>query len=154
MESSAPLITVGEDKLLAEQASKTYLTLMRETMKAISPYPIFLFITYLTTFLLFPNMALAKKTGIQGVWSTLIFILLQSLGDFTGKAIGDFRKTFNAWSMTFLMLSRFFFFYTIIMLVQPFTQDDHLLNNNVFPYINLFLLAVTNGFATSNCVMM
>lgn len=82
-------------------------------MNAIKPYPIFIFINYVMTFLLFPNLTVAKKTNIEAVWSTLLFLLMYNVGDFVGKIIGDFRNTFNSMSMTFLLFSRLYFFYTI-----------------------------------------
>ena len=102
--------------------------------------------------MLFPNLSLARSTDLPGIWTVLLFLFTYNLGDFAGKIIGDFRGSFNALSMVFLFFSRLFFFYTIPMMVVSYTQEDHVLNNNFFPFINQFLFALTNGFVTSKYI--
>ena len=118
-------------------------------MKFIHPYPLYIFLNYVITFMLFPNLSLARTTALPPVWSILLFLVVYNLGDFAGKIIGDFRGSFNATSMTYLFFSRFFFFYTIPMMVASVTQEDHVLNNSFFPYLNQFLFSLTNGLVTS-----
>ena len=122
-------------------------------MGSIRPYPIFIFFNYVITFMLFPNLSLARTTDLPAIWTILLFLFIYNLGDFVGKIIGDFRGSFNTSSMTFLFFSRIFFFYTIPMMVASATQKDHLLNNNFFPFINQFLFAVTNGLVTSKYLL-
>ena len=83
------------------------------------------------------------------MWSVLLFLVMYNLGDFSGKILGDFRSTFNAYSIIFLFFSRLEFFYTVPMMDVRYTQSDYLLNNSVFPYFNMLLLGFTNGFTTS-----
>lgn len=113
------------------------------------PYPLFIFFNFIITFMLFPDLTLSKTTALSPTWSSIVFLMAYNIGDFAGKTMGDWRKSFNEKSITFLFFSRLFFFYTIPMMVKSFTQEDHILNNNFFPYFNQFLFAFTNGFVIS-----
>ena len=115
------------------------------------PYPLFIFFNFIITFMLFPDLTLSKTTALSPTWSSIVFLMAYNIGDFAGKTMGDWRKSFNEKSITFLFFSRLFFFYTIPMMVKSFTQEDHILNNNFFPYFNQFLFAFTNGFVISIC---
>lgn len=102
--------------------------------------------------MLFPDLTLAKTTSLSPTWNSIVFLMAYNIGDFGGKLIADFRGSFNARSICYLFFSRLFFFYTIPLMDKHFTQDDHLLNNNVFPFFNQFLFAFTNGFVISNSI--
>lgn len=80
--------------------------------------------------------------------------MMYNIGDFAGKLAGDFRSFFNSRSIKFLFYSRLFFFYSIPLMTKSFTQEDHLLNNDVFPFFNQFLFAFTNGLVISNLFLM
>lgn len=106
-------------------------------------------LNFVITFLLYPNIAFEVVTSLTSGWKILLINLMYNIGDFMGKAIGDFRWTFNSYSIKYLLVSRLIFFYTIIMLAKQFTNDDPLLHNDIFPFVNIFLFAVTNGFIIS-----
>jgi hypothetical protein len=75
--------------------------------------------------------------------------MMYNIGDFAGKLVCDFRWSFNALSTKYLFFARLFFFYTIPIMTKNYMKQDHLLNNNIFPFINQFLFAFTNGVVVS-----
>lgn len=103
--------------------------------------------------MLFPGLTLAKKTTLGTVWTSIVMLMMYNIGDFMGKLVGDFRKSFNYYSICFMFFSRLFFFYTIPLMDKAFTQDDYLLNNNIFPFFNQVLFAFTNGLVISNFIL-
>lgn len=123
---------------------------MWQSFKATTPYPLYICLDFVITFMLFPSLTLAKTTSLGKVWTSIIMLLFYNIGDFTGKLAGDFRGSFNARSITYLFYCRLFFFYTIPLMVKQFTQEDHLMNNNIFPFFNQFMFAFTNGLVISN----
>jgi hypothetical protein len=74
------------------------------------------------TFMLFPSLTLLGVTNLQKTWSTITFLLMYNIGDFTGKLICDFRWSFNALSTKYLFASRLFFFYTIPIMTKTFIE--------------------------------
>lgn len=100
--------------------------------------------------MLFPDLTLRKKTSLGGVWTSIMLLIMFNLGDLLGKIAGDFRGIFNAVSTIYLFFTRFYFFYTIPLMDKSFTQEDTLLNNDYFPFINQLLFAFTNGLVISN----
>lgn len=123
---------------------------MWESFKATTPYPLFIFFDFVVTFMLFPSLTLAKKTSLGTVWTSIIMLMMYNIGDFAGKLIGDFRGSFNARSIAYMFGCRLFFFYTIPLMDKQFTQEDYLLNNNIFPFFNQVMFAFTNGLVISN----
>lgn len=104
--------------------------------------------------MLFPDLTLSTKTSFGGVWTAIIMLISYNLGDFVGKIVGDFRGVFNSASIIYLFFARFYFFYTITLMDKQFTQEDRLLNNDFFPFLNQFLFSFTNGLVTSKLVIM
>lgn len=99
--------------------------------------------------MLFPALTFGAHTSLNNTWNTITFLIMYNIGDFAGKLAGDFRNSFNARSITYLFFTRLYFYYTIPLMDKNFTQDDYLLNNNVFPFVNQFLFAFTNGLVIS-----
>jgi hypothetical protein len=122
---------------------------MYEAYKATTPYPLYIFFDYLITFMLFPSLTLTTKTSFGGTWTSILMIIMYNLGDLLGKIIGDFRGSFNNRSIAYLLICRLFFFYTIPLMDKQFTQEDHLLNNDYFPFFNQLLFMFTNGLVVS-----
>ena len=122
---------------------------MFETMKAINPYPLFIGGNFVITFMVFPALTFEKKMDMNTTWSILIFNLMYNIGDTLGKTIGDFRKTFNSYSVLYTFLARLFFLFTIPIMDAEVSQDDYLLNNNYFPFINQLIFGISNGFVIS-----
>jgi hypothetical protein len=75
---------------------------------------------------------------------------MYNLGDFAGKLICDIRWIFNPISTKYLFVCRIFFFYTIPIMTKDVIKSDYLLFNNIFPFVNQFLFAFTNGLVVSN----
>ena len=86
---------------------------MLETFQSIHPYPLYIALNYVITFILFPALTVEKKMNMDAVWATLIFLLMYNLGDTAGKSIGGIRWVFNKYTVFYMFLARFFFFYTI-----------------------------------------
>ena len=127
---------------------------MWKTAKAIHPLPLFIGLDFAFTFTLFPALTLEKKMDINITWSLLIFNLMYNIGDTVGKIFGDFRKAFNYHSILFTLVARLYFFYTIPIMDRAEAQDDILLNNNFFPFLNQLIFGITNGFVISNHPLM
>ena len=83
---------------------------MWKSFKATIPYPIYICINLMITFMLFPSLSLAKSTSLSPVWTTIVLLLFFNLGDFFGKLTADFQGTFNSRSITFLFLLDYSFF--------------------------------------------
>lgn len=75
---------------------------------------------------------------------------MYNIGDFMGKVAGDFRRSFNSYSIKYLLGTRLLFFYTMICFVKAFAAEDVLFHNDFFPFFNMFLFAFTNGFVISS----
>ena len=122
---------------------------MLETMKAINPYPLYIGGCFVITFMLFPALTFEKKMDMNVTWAILVFNLMYNIGDTLGKTIGDFRKSFNSYSILYTLMARLFFFYTIPIMDSAVAEDDQLLNNNYFPFINQLIFGLSNGFVIS-----
>lgn len=72
--------------------------------------------------MLFPNLTLKLQTSLGGVWTSILLLVMFNLGDLVGKIAGDFRGIFNAASIIYLFFARFYFFYTIPLMDESFTQ--------------------------------
>ena len=122
---------------------------MWETAKAIHPYPLFIGLDFVMTFMLFPALTFEKKMDMNITWSILIFNLMYNIGDTVGKVLGDFRSSFNHLSIFFTFLARLYFYYSIPIMDSHAAQNDILLNNYGFPFFNQLIFAITNGFVIS-----
>jgi hypothetical protein len=127
-----------------------YLITMKETFVNIFPYPLILIANYIVTFMLFPGPTLSKTfPGMPVSWSVITFLLSYNIGDTVGKYLGSIDNIFNKYSLIFSLFARIIFFLPIIVLADGTAEEDSLLNNFIFPFMNQFLFGVTNGFVTS-----
>lgn len=90
--------------------------------KSISPFPVEIFVNYLITLILFPNLALANSHGLSPTWSSIAFLTMYGVGDSVGKALGSKRKWYNTLSISYTLFLRLFFFYSIPLMTKQFTQ--------------------------------
>lgn len=104
------------------------------------------------SYTLYPRMSIAKTTQVGKVWTSILMVMMFNIGDFWGKFTGYYRSSFNSRSIIFLFLTRLFFFFTIPMMVKQFTQEDKLLNNNIFPFFNQVIFAYTGGLIIRNFI--
>ena len=138
---------------IENQDKISYFKLMVLTGKSIFPYPIVIYVTYIITFLVFPNLTVNKKfDDLPFVWSSLLFVFFYNIGDTVGKIICDYRWTFNSFSVIYLFSARAYFLVAIPLLATTVFDDDDLANNYIYPFFVQFLFAVTNGVATSNLI--
>lgn len=132
-----------------------YFRILYLTSKAIFPYPAIIFVNYIITFLVFPNLTIQKKyDGLEFVWSSLIFFFVYNVGDTLGKFICDYRWTFNAYSTIYMFASRSYFIIAIPLIATTLFDDDSLINNYIYPYLIQFIFAVTNGVVTSKYLIL
>lgn len=82
------------------------------------------------------------------VWGQAILNLFVNIGDLLGRILCSYRKVFNRQSLYYMFFARFIFFWTMIALAKNI--DDPLINSDAFAFVNIFLLFLTNGIATSN----
>ncbi len=131
-----------------------YFKILVLTAKSIFPYPIIIFVNYIITFLVFPNLTINKTyDNIEFVWSSLIFFFMYNLGDTVGKFVCDYRWTFNAYSIIYMFATRSYFIIAIPLLATSVFDSDVLIDNYFYPYLVQFLFALTNGLVTSNYFM-
>lgn len=107
-------------------------------------------LNFVITLGLFPGLAVQKKFEIDFVWSSLIMILLYGLGDMTGKFLVKVKSSFNHTSIMYLLCSRLYFFFTVPILASGAANSDPLIDNDVFPFINIFMFSLSSGFVVSN----
>ena len=131
-----------------------YFKILFITGKAIFPYPILIFVNYIITFLVFPNLSIKKKyDDLDFVWSSLLFLFIYNIGDTIGKFVCGYRWTFNKHSVFYMFATRGYFIVVIPLLATTTFDDDSLINNYVFPYLVQLLFSITNGVVTSNLCM-
>lgn len=131
-----------------------YFNILYITGKAIFPYPILVFITYIVTFLVFPNLSIRKKyEDLDFVWSSLLFLFTYNVGDTIGKFVCGYRWTFNKHSVFYMFATRAYFIIAIPLLATNTFDDDSLVNNYVYPFLVQLLFSITNGVVTSIFVL-
>jgi hypothetical protein len=128
----------------------SYFKILYNTGRAIFPYPIIIFVNYIVTFLVFPNLSIKKKyDNLDFVWSSLLFLFTYNVGDTIGKFICGYRWTFNSHSLFYMFVARAYFILVIPLLATNLFNDDDLVNNYVFPFLVQLLFSITNGVVTS-----
>ena len=93
---------------------------------------------------------MAKKTDLSKTWSNMTFILASNIGNLCGKIFGGKRGNINKYTAYYVIIFRLYFFYTIPFMDTNLSQNDILLNNNIFPYINQYFFSFTSGLLLSN----
>jgi hypothetical protein len=112
-------------------------------------------ITFVITFTLYPGPSFHKvPPGLDNTWSVLIYNLAYALGDTAGRLAVDLKGSFNAKSLIYIFFARLIFFFPITIMAIGADNGDILIDNNVFPYINQFIFAATNGFCISKSLFM
>jgi hypothetical protein len=138
---------VREEQRIESQA---YYKTLYETMVKISPYSLLIFLNFLLFFVLFPGVVMSRKfPSLPSVWVTLGFAAASSLGDTIGKYSAEFRGVFNPSSVVYLTCCKAYFFFTMTFLAMGADGDDPLTYNDYYPFANMLLLSISNGFAIS-----
>ena len=83
-------------------------------------------------------------------WSVIVFNLVFGVGDIVGKYSVEIDGIYNKTSLIFLVTCRIIFAFPITFMAAKSDLGDPLTNNVIFPFVNAFLFAITNGFIISN----
>ena len=76
------------------------------------------------------------------IWGPVILMLCYNSGDTFGKFISNIRFTYNIQSISYLLFSRFLFFYFAIVIVM----NPGILKGTIFSMILLLLIGISNGY--------
>lgn len=87
-------------------------------------------------------------------WCVIIYNLAYNVGDTLGKYLAGIPNFFNHKSLIYCFILRLFFFLPISVMATGADEGDSLIDNYFFPFINMFLFAVTNGIVTSKSNVM
>ena len=110
----------------------------------IFPTYILIFLVFAVTFIIFPSITSIRKTFDWGnqAWPEVLLLTIFNLGDTIGKTMIKYRNIFNKQSIIYLTFGRSFFIASSILILYKCP----LLDNNYYPFINIFVMAITNGF--------
>lgn len=136
------------DEKAVKHVKLPYYKHLWEAHKEIFPNDVLIGLNYVQTFMVFPAIAFERTFSTPVAWSVCIITMCYALGDTAGKAFCANRKWFNQKSIAYTFFTRFYFFWSMIMLSKPWVEDP-LLNNDIFAYFNQFVFALTNGIVTS-----
>jgi equilibrative nucleoside transporter 1/2/3 len=104
---------------------------------------------YIQTFMMFPGVTLLKKLTILNVtWENVLLVAAYNVFDVVGKYFTNYRQFYTLNTTTILVFARFLFY--IPFLLMAMNYDWPIINSNWFPFVNVSLFAMTNGFATSS----
>ena len=118
--------------------------------KKIHPLPILIVLIYIQTFMLFPGVALIKKAMSDPAWNADLLVLVYNIGDSVGKYLAKFRNGYNVVSTTVLILGRFLFFLSFLVMTSK--NNAYIISAVWFAFFNMFFFAASNGYAT--CTVM
>lgn len=137
-------------KTIETQNKKKDFNFIFNVFKRIQPMPILIVLIYIQTFMLFPGVALTKKAMSDPAWNADLLVLVYNIGDSVGKYLAGFRNAYNAVSTTVLILGRFLFY--LSFLVMASTDNATVISADWFAFVNMFVFAASNGYAT--CAVM
>jgi len=108
---------------------------------------------YIQTFMMFPGTTLKKQVSfLDETWNSVLLIATYNLFDTVGKIFTVFRSGFNQYSVTVLVIGRFFLFIPFILMAS--TDNIQVIDQDWFTFFNVGLFALTNGYATSCCFIL
>ena len=111
----------------------------------VQPYGTLIFLNYIITFSLFPNLSSQPLLGVSA-WPGVLLFLSYSLGDTAGKFFSGYRYLYNKYSITYLFIIRCYFFWSITAIIR---YSNSIVHSYGFIYINQFFFAFSNGVFTS-----
>ena len=107
-------------------------------------------LNYIITFILFPGPSFNKQVNnLDGTWCIIIYNTAYNLGDTLGRYLCGLSGFFNHKSLIYTLIIRVFFFFPVTIMATGADLGDDLIDNYFFPFVNLYLFAVTNGMVTS-----
>jgi len=89
---------------------------------------------------------------MNAAWSTIIMLFFYNIGDTLGKYSAEFKNIFNVKSLNYIFFGRLIFIFTISVLDTSASEDNVLVQNYIFPFLNQFIFAFTNGFCISTFI--
>lgn len=137
-----------EGKSINQEVQKKSQSHIWNVFKKIQPMPILVWLIYVQTFMVFPGLALQKNiVGVNVAWGSTLLVLTYNVGDFMGKYLCSFRSYYNKVSTTAMILGRFIFYISFIVILT--VPNGQVINTDWFAFVNMFLFALSNGYATS-----
>ena len=136
-----------EVKKMLPEASKKDTKFILNVFKKIQPMPILIFLIYIQTFMMFPGVALTKQAMSDPAWNADLLVLVYNIGDSFGKYLAGFRNGYNVVSMTVLILGRFLFY--LSFLVMASSNNATVISADWFAFVNMFVFSATNGYGTT-----
>jgi solute carrier family 29 (equilibrative nucleoside transporter), member 1/2/3 len=119
-------------------------------MFKIKPYPFYIMFTFVITFTLFPGPTFVKPfRNIENTWAVIFFNIFYNIGDTVGKYIAELKGAFNPKSLAYVFFARLFFFFPVTFMAKGLDEDDPMTNNEFFPFFDVLIFAITNGFCIS-----
>ena len=141
-----------EIKKSHKELSKKDAGFIFHVFKKIQPMPILIVLIYIQTFMLFPGVALTKMAMSDPAWNADLLVLVYNIGDSFGKYLAGFRKGYNVVSATVLILGRFLFY--LSFLVMATTSNAVVISADWFAFVNMFVFAATNGYGTTAAMVL
>jgi len=86
---------------------------------------------------------------MSSTWSIIIFVVIYNIGDTLGRFTADINNFFNKQSLNFVFFGRIVFVFTVTIMASGVDLNDILITNYIFPFMNQFWFAFTNGFCIS-----
>jgi len=110
-------------------------------------------VIYIQTFMMFPGVMLLKEMSfLNDTWKTVLLAATFNVFDVVGKSLTNYRQYYNSASTTVLVFGRFVFFMPFILMAL--NMDIPIIGTDYFPFVNIALFALTNGYATSSCFIL
>jgi len=112
-----------------------------------------LILIYIQTFMFFPGVMLDKPIpGLDFDWKLVAVVGCYNVADTVGKLLTKTRSWFNKWSITVIVLCRFWFYFTFLL--EATTLNVPIIDSTWFGFVNIALFGLTNGFTTSALFIM
>lgn len=106
--------------------------------------------TFVITFTLYPGPTFVKPfDNIDNTWAVILFNVFYNIGDTVGKYVAELKGAFNPMSLAYVFFARLFFLFPVTFMAKNWDKDDPMTNNDFFPFFNILLFAITNGFCIS-----
>lgn len=131
----------------------TFIQSIVKGAKSAGAVPLLIFLIYIQTFMMFPGVSATMHSWHNAKfgrdYGILTLITLFNAGDYIGKVICSFPKTFNFQSSTISIMFRFIFFATFILGVNIKLKSEFL-KSDAFVCIEMLLFGTLNGYGTSS----
>ena len=115
--------------------------------KEVALFSVLLVLNYVQTFMLFPGVSFMRMlSGMSPAWSVLILLTSFNIMDFVAKIMSGYRHHYNKYSVIGMLLFRFLFFATFIILARNSLAG--FLTSDIWAVVNIGLFGGLNGYLT------